>query len=65
MAVDGEPPNPGAWIVTTARHRAIDRLRRESIRDERHAQAHHLYGADPGAAPGRTRRGPCPTTGSG
>ena len=42
---DGEPPNPGAWIVTTARNRAIDRLRRESIRDDRHAQAHHLYGA--------------------
>jgi len=43
---DGLPPNPGAWIVTTARNRAIDRLRRESIRDERHAQAHQLYGAD-------------------
>jgi len=42
---DGQPPNPGAWIVTTARNRAIDMLRRESLRDERHAQAHHLYGA--------------------
>ncbi|MET0419692.1 MAG: RNA polymerase sigma factor [Actinoplanes sp.] len=33
------PPNPGAWIVTTARNRAIDRLRRESTREARHAQA--------------------------
>jgi RNA polymerase sigma-70 factor, ECF subfamily len=47
---EGQPPNPGAWIVTTARNRAIDRLRRESIRDERHAQAHLLYGADAQAA---------------
>jgi RNA polymerase sigma-70 factor (ECF subfamily) len=26
---DGEPQNPGAWIVTTAKNRAIDRLRRD------------------------------------
>ncbi|MDQ3147131.1 MAG: RNA polymerase sigma factor, partial [Actinomycetota bacterium] len=35
----GVPPNPGGWIVTTARHRAIDRLRREGSRPHRHAQA--------------------------
>ncbi len=37
---DGVPPSPAGWIITTARHRAIDRLRRESTRSERHAQAH-------------------------
>jgi RNA polymerase sigma-70 factor (ECF subfamily) len=42
---EGIPPNPGGWIVTTARNRAIDRLRRESIRHDRHTQAHYLYGA--------------------
>jgi RNA polymerase sigma-70 factor (ECF subfamily) len=33
------PPSPAAWIITTARRRAIDRFRRESSRDDRHAQA--------------------------
>jgi RNA polymerase sigma-70 factor (ECF subfamily) len=40
------PVNPGAWIVTTARHRAIDRLRRESTREARHAQALLLHQQD-------------------
>ena len=35
----GVPPNPGGWITTTARNRAIDRLRREASRHDRHAQA--------------------------
>ena len=39
----GLPPNPGGWIVTTARNRAIDRLRRESSREDRHAQAAMLH----------------------
>ena len=36
---DGVPPNPGGWIVTTARNKALDRLRRESTRYSREAQA--------------------------
>jgi len=28
---DGVPDRPGAWLTTTARHRAIDRLRREAV----------------------------------
>ncbi|MET3806562.1 RNA polymerase sigma-70 factor (ECF subfamily) [Nakamurella sp. UYEF19] len=36
---DGVPPNPGAWLTTTARNRAIDRLRRESTRVTRQREA--------------------------
>jgi RNA polymerase sigma-70 factor (ECF subfamily) len=36
---DGVPPNPGGWIVTTARNKALDRLRRESTRYSRETQA--------------------------
>ena len=42
----GVPPNPGGWIVTTARNRAIDRLRRESSREDRHAQAELIHDRD-------------------
>ena len=41
--VDGLPPNPGGWLTTTARNRAIDRLRREASRNDRHAQAALLH----------------------
>jgi RNA polymerase sigma factor (sigma-70 family) len=36
---DGVPPSPPGWIITTARNRAIDRLRREGTRTERYVQA--------------------------
>src|SRR5437899_8528162 len=36
---DGVPPSPAGWIITTARNRAINRLRREASRADRHTQA--------------------------
>jgi RNA polymerase sigma-70 factor (ECF subfamily) len=39
----GLPPSPAGWIITTARNRAIDRLRREASRSDRHAQAALLH----------------------
>jgi RNA polymerase sigma-70 factor (ECF subfamily) len=42
----GVPPSPAGWIITTARNRAIDRLRREASRGERHAAAMQLAQPD-------------------
>jgi RNA polymerase sigma-70 factor, ECF subfamily len=42
----GPPPSPVGWIITTARNRAIDRLRREASREDRHAQAALLHARD-------------------
>jgi RNA polymerase sigma-70 factor (ECF subfamily) len=39
----GLPPSPAGWIITTARNRAIDRLRREASREDKHAQAALLH----------------------
>ncbi len=43
----GVPPNPGAWIMTTANRRAIDRLRRESRREDKQKEAQMLYDDTP------------------
>jgi RNA polymerase sigma-70 factor (ECF subfamily) len=42
----GMPPSPAGWIITTARNRAIDRLRREASRHDRHTQAALLHAGD-------------------
>ena len=52
-ARDGIPSRPAGWIITTARNRIIDRLRHESIRAERQAEAVRLLATDsrPGGEP--------------
>jgi RNA polymerase sigma-70 factor (ECF subfamily) len=42
----GIPPAPAGWIITTARNRAIDRLRRDASRDQLHATALQLAQQD-------------------
>ena len=44
---DGVPPNPGAWLTTTANRKAIDRIRRENKRDDKQKEAQVLYDEDP------------------
>ncbi|WP_306999596.1 RNA polymerase sigma factor [Amycolatopsis thermophila] len=44
---DGVPPSPGAWLTTTATRKAIDRLRRESKRDDKHKEARLVHDDDP------------------
>ena len=41
--VDGVPPSPGAWLTTTASRKAIDRIRRESKREDKQKEAQLLY----------------------
>ena len=55
----GLPPSPAGWIITTARNRAIDRLRREASRADRHAQAALVHARDePGEEGEENREGP-------
>jgi RNA polymerase sigma-70 factor, ECF subfamily len=44
---DGVPPNPGAWLTTTAGRKAIDRLRREKRRGEVEQEASMWYDDSP------------------
>ncbi|GAA3235270.1 RNA polymerase sigma factor [Dactylosporangium siamense] len=45
-AQSGPPPSPAGWIITTARNRAVDRLRREAKREDRHREAALLQAGD-------------------
>ena len=49
---EGLPPSPAGWLITTARNRIIDRLRREASRDDHHAHAESIQGRDDLAHPG-------------
>ncbi len=54
----GTPPSPAGWIITTARNRAIDRLRREASRADRQAQAALLHERDVRTAEASLSEGP-------
>ncbi|RMI29933.1 RNA polymerase sigma factor [Nocardia stercoris] len=43
---DGTPPSPAGWIITTARRRAVDRVRREAVRRDKYAQSVLLRAPD-------------------
>ncbi len=49
---DGVPPNPGAWLTTTANRKAIDRIRREHKRDDKQREAQMSYDDDSTEPPG-------------
>ncbi|MER7503482.1 sigma factor [Nonomuraea pusilla] len=44
---DGVPPHPGAWLTTTATRKAIDRIRRENKRGDKHKEAQTVHADDP------------------
>ena len=52
MAHPGVPDNPGAWLMATAKHRAIDQLRRRTMLDRKHQQLGHELEAQQEAAVG-------------
>ena len=44
---DGIPPNPGGWLTTTAVRKAIDRIRRENKRYDKHREADLVFDDSP------------------
>ena len=52
---DGVPSNPRAWLVTVARHKALDRIRRESVRAAKEAAA--MAGSGRATVPAAPRPG--------
>jgi RNA polymerase sigma-70 factor (ECF subfamily) len=49
---DGMPPNPAGWLTTTAGNKALDRLRRLKVRDEKYAEVAMLADDSPAEATG-------------
>lgn len=43
----GVPPSPAGWIITTAKNRAIDRLRREAQRDDKETESVRMLDDEP------------------
>src|SRR5262245_35161535 len=46
----GVPDNPGAWLMATAKHRAIDLLRRKKLVERKHEELFRKLGAGQGSA---------------
>ncbi|MFI6304470.1 RNA polymerase sigma factor [Amycolatopsis thailandensis] len=51
----GLPPSPAGWIITTARNKGIDRMRREAAREDKHAEAALLGATNEPAEEGPVR----------
>jgi RNA polymerase sigma-70 factor (ECF subfamily) len=48
---DGVPQNPGAWLMATAKRRAIDEIRRRRMLEQKHAAIGHELTAEESAVP--------------